>query len=141
MIEKIWVNTDEEFNKCAELRKEVFVKEQGVAEELDFDGSDKYAKSLLYLLDGRPVATGRLIEQDGDIYIGRVAVKKELRGKGLGAQLVNDLAAKAFEEGARRCCVHAQLHAKDFYAKLGFKPIGDVFVEADIEHIGMVKEA
>lgn len=141
MIEKIWVNTDEEFNKCAELRKEVFVKEQGVAEELDFDGSDEYARSLLYLLDGKPVATGRLIEQDGDIYIGRVAVKKELRGKGIGAQLVNDLAVKAFEEGVPRCCVHAQLHAKDFYAKLGFKPIGDVFVEADIEHISMVKEA
>ena len=141
MIEKIWVSTLEEFNKCVQLRREVFVKEQGVAEELELDGSDRYARSLLYLLEGEPVATGRLIQQDDDIYIGRVAVRKDMRGRGIGAQLVNDLAAKAFEEGAPRCCIHAQLQARDFYAGLGFRPVGEVFTEAGIEHISMIKEA
>ncbi len=141
MIEKIWVNTPEEFNKCVQLRTEVFVNEQGVAPELELDGSDEYAMSLLYLIDGKPAATGRIIEQDGDTYIGRVAVRKDLRGKGIGSQLVNDLVAKAFEKGASRCCIHAQLSAKGFYDTMGFIPVGNVFIEAGIKHIGMVKEA
>ncbi len=141
MLKKIWVNNTEDKNKCFAIREAVFVKEQGVPFEADFDGSDDNAQLLLITDNDVPAATGRCMPYEDGYTIGRVAVLKHLRGRGLGGEVVNSLCDYIFEElDVKRCYIHAQLQAKDFYLRLGFKPLGEVFSEAGIEHIAMVKE-
>lgn len=142
MLEKIWIKTEEDKKRCFALRETVFVGEQGVPFELDFDGSDDNAQLLLIVVDGKDAATGRCMLCEDGYTIGRVAVLKQYRGKGIGREVVNSLTDYIFDElGVKKCSIHSQLHAEGFYKSLGFKPVGEVFTEAGIEHIAMVKEA
>jgi predicted GNAT family N-acyltransferase len=88
------------------------------------------------MLDGRPVATGRLVleDSDGRPHIGRVAVLPEHRGGGFGRAVMASLHDLARERGATAVTLAAQLHAIGFYEKLGYEARGEVFLDADIEH-------
>ena len=68
---------DKTINLAFNIREEVFIKEQNVPKDLEIDGSDKYAKNMILTVDNKPIGTGRLIEIDNKIYIGRVAILKE----------------------------------------------------------------
>lgn len=120
------------------IRFEVFVEEQQVpvAEELDaMDAECLHA--LAFNHQGVAVATGRLLP---DGHIGRMAVKLSERKKGVGAAVLQALVEAAQERGFKEVVLGAQLHAKGFYLKQGFVEFGEVFLDANIEHVMMRKE-
>jgi predicted GNAT family N-acyltransferase len=119
-----------------QVRYAVFVQEQGVPMALEQDAKDPLCRHALLLMDGAPVATGRL-EADG--HIGRVAVLSAHRSQGIGRQILRFLENMAREAGLKRVYLGAQLQAMSFYEKLGYLPYGNVFIEAGIAHQHMQK--
>lgn len=119
---------------AAALRQQVFVVEQGVPPELELDEMDAQSLHAVAYQDGVPVATGRLLP---DGHIGRMAVRQDARRAGTGSLVLCALMDEARRRGDRDVVLHAQLSARDFYARHGFEPEGDVFMDAGIEHISM----
>ena len=126
------------------LRSAVFVQEQGVPDDEEWDADDEQAlHAVLTNLAGLPLATGRLItvgEPAGQARIGRMAVIRSMRGAGAGQQVLQALVDSAVGLGIERVVLHAQCAAQAFYAKAGFQPAGDVFDEVGIPHITMVRD-
>ena len=125
---------------AAPLRTEVFVHEQQVPAEMEWDEADHSALHCVAVNRmGMALATGRLLQHaPGVSRIGRMAVKKSMRGSDLGAQVLQALMAAARERGDRSVLLHAQCTAEGFYKRAGFAPQGPVFEEAGIAHIEMV---
>jgi YbgC/YbaW family acyl-CoA thioester hydrolase len=121
------------------LRTAVFVEEQRIPVELEWDADDATAlHAVAYNRLGQPVATGRLLSAGpGLAKIGRMAVHQVLRGTGLGEQVLRTLVREAQARGDRQVQLHAQRSAESFYARLGFQPQGEPFDEAGIPHIAM----
>jgi predicted GNAT family N-acyltransferase len=119
---------------AAALRQQVFVVEQGVPAELELDEMDAQSLHAVACQDGVPVATGRLLP---DGHIGRMAVRQDARGAGTGSLVLCALMDEARRRGDRDVVLHAQLSAREFYARHGFEPEGEVFMDAGIEHIAM----
>ena len=122
-----------------EVRIEVFVDEQRIALELENDADDHSAfHAVAYNGIGQAVATGRLLAgQNGQGRIGRMAVKRVLRGSGQGAVVLAALLAEATRRGDHELALHAQTSAQGFYERRGFKARGDVFDEVGLTHIEM----
>ena len=120
------------------IRQAVFMEEQGFQHE--FDEIDRTAVEALVLEDGRPVATGRTFPEADGWTIGRVAVRRDCRGKGLGAAVVRALEAEAVKRGARRLALHAQVRVRGFYESLGYHAEGSEFLDEFCPHIRMTKE-
>lgn len=119
------------------LRYQVFVIEQKVPEEMEWDEFDEIAWHAIATADNQTVGTGRLI-LDGQIAkIGRMAVQSSRRNQGIGKSILNALIQTAKEKGALECILHAQTHAIAFYANSNFEPHGPIFDEAGIDHIEM----
>lgn len=118
------------------IRTEVFVEEQRIPADLEWDEADATAlHAVAYNRLGAPVATGRLLQADARTgKIGRMAVHKALRGCGVGEQVLRALADAAHARGDQRLTLHAQRTAQAFYARLGFAPLGVPFEEAGIPH-------
>lgn len=123
------------------LRFEVFVQEQKVPLEMEADAADPSAvHAVARNRFGLALATGRLVQQaPGVARIGRMAVRKSLRGGGVGAQVLDALLQAARERGDRQVLLHAQLTAVPFYLRAGFAFNGPEFEEAGIAHIEMSK--
>jgi len=120
------------------VRETVFIEEQQVPRELEWDDADETAIHFIAEdRDGRPVGTARLLP-DGQI--GRMAVLKELRALGVGRRLLDAAVASAADQGLFGVFLHAQLTARDFYARAGFHSVGDEFMEAGIRHIQMERD-
>jgi len=121
------------------IRTEVFVQEQRIPAELEWDEADATAlHAVAYNRLGQAVATGRLLPASAGVAkVGRMAVHQALRGSGFGAQVLRALAAEATRRGDRCIELHAQRSAKDFYARLGFEPQGAPYEEAGIPHVTM----
>jgi predicted GNAT family N-acyltransferase len=125
-----------------ELRREVFVREQHVPEEIELDDHDATADHVVAVDEnGRVVATGRLVLLDGATgKVGRMAVARPVRGQGAGAAVLAELERIAREERRLGAIVlHAQLSAKGFYDRTGYLSEGEVFEEAGIDHVAMRK--
>ena len=125
------------------IRRTVFVVEQGVCEEIEFDPDDsQYTYALAFAADGSAIATGRL-QGDGRMgrmgRIGRMAVLKPWRGRGVGRAILKLLLETATQRGLEVVSLHAQVRAKSFYAGQGFVECGEIFMEAGIEHITMTR--
>jgi predicted GNAT family N-acyltransferase len=117
------------------IRRSVFIEEQSVPEELEWDEIDERCYHVLaFDPDGAPIGTGRLV-LDG--HIGRMAVLKAWRGKSVGSAILKMLLVLAQKEGIALVRLHAQTHAVGFYAKHGFKATGKEFMEAGIPHRAM----
>ena len=117
------------------VRRTVFIKEQKVPEELEWDDADERAYHVLATAaDGRAVGTGRLLL---DCHIGRMAVLKQWRGRGVGSAILALLIDFARKEGCGEVRLHAQTHALEFYSRFGFAPVGARFDEAGIPHQAM----
>ncbi len=127
----------EGFEKAKEIRYRVFVQEQSVPQELEWDSFDKIAHHLILYLNNIPFGTARLFTKENRSYIGRVAVLKEYRGKGYGRIIMKAIMEHAKNIGIKRIYLHSQTYIKDFYKKLGYKEIGDKFIEAGIPHVEM----
>jgi YbgC/YbaW family acyl-CoA thioester hydrolase len=126
---------------AARIRTDVFVDEQRIPKELEWDEADATAlHAVAYNRLGQAVGTGRLLGAEAGVAkIGRMAVHRVLRGCRLGEQLLQALMAVARQRGDREVLLHAQCSAEGFYARLGFKPRGDVFEEAGIPHVEMTR--
>ena len=96
---------------------------------------------VLVFSDSVPVAVGRffIMEDNVTVYLGRIAVLKEHRGKKVGAYLLRELEQEAKKRGAQFSMLGAQLHAKGFYEKLGYQPFGEEFDDCGKMHIHMRK--
>lgn len=129
------VNWNMSRDKLRAVRRAVFIDEQHVPEELEWDDADDRAYHVLASDDeGVPIGTGRL-QIDGRI--GRMAVLREWRRRGVGKAILIALVDLARKEGCSVVRLHAQTHALAFYARQGFVAIGSEFEEAGIPHRAM----
>lgn len=124
----------EEFSQAMDIRIKVFVEEQKVPVEEEKDGYDEIAKHFGVFLNNQLIGTGRLIIQNNKAKLGRIAILKEYRGQGFGANLIKTMLATGTKKGLNEFILGAQLQAIDFYEKLGFKAEGDVFQDGGIPH-------
>jgi predicted GNAT family N-acyltransferase len=123
-----------------DLRREVFVDEQGVALEEDRDGRDDAALHLVAFLDGALAGTCRLLLDGDRVKLGRMVVKRTARGRGIAGLLLAEADARARDLGAATIVLGAQLTATGVYERAGYERYGDVFDDAGIDHVMMRKE-
>jgi len=116
------------------IRKSVFIDEQHVPEELEWDGRDTACTQFLATINSTPVATARLTPEG---QIGRMAVLRNFRGKGFGSRLLTAVIEQAKHAGHKQVFLHAQVSVIEFYQAHGFTAYGDVFIDAGIEHRSM----
>lgn len=141
LIEKII--HDEQLQNAFTIRKKVFVEEQHVPveEELDtFDVLDGACEHVLLTVENSVVGTGRVRLVDGYGKLQRVAILKEYRQHGFGKVIILKLEQLAAQQGATKAKLDAQVHAIGFYEKLGYSVQSDVFLDAGIEHVLMIKD-
>ncbi|HET7765561.1 MAG TPA: GNAT family N-acetyltransferase [Burkholderiales bacterium] len=120
------------------VRETVFVAEQKVPRGLEWDEWDERSDHALALDSrGRPIGTARLLP---DGRIGRMAVIKEWRRRGVGGALLVALLERARSRSMTRSVLHAQTHAAGFYRRFGFSERGEEFLEAGIPHVEMTIE-
>jgi predicted GNAT family N-acyltransferase len=137
MLELSITNWKEAQSLVKPLRYQVFVVEQSVPEEMEWDEFDEIALHAVVTADNQTIGTGRLILDGHIAKIGRMAVQSSRRNQGIGKSILNALIQTAKEKGAQECILHAQTHAIAFYAKADFKSRGPIFDEAGIDHIEM----
>ena len=117
------------------IRYQVFVVEQNVPIELEWDDMDDVClHANASNTQGEVLGTGRLLP---DGHIGRMAVAANARGLGVGGQILQALMQAAQQRGDKRVVLNAQIQAQNFYAKYGFTQFGETFMDADIPHIAM----
>lgn len=114
-----------------QVRREVFIVEQKVPEEEEWDDDDQVCIHVLATRNREPVGTGRLSPAGK---IGRIAVLSEFRGRGIGDRILRMLIEQAYHRGLIEVTLHAQVQAVPFYEKRGFQVQGGVFDEAGIPH-------
>jgi predicted GNAT family N-acyltransferase len=131
----------EDWPEIVDLRTRVFVHEQGVPPEVEQDDQDATAVHALSRdCAGRVVATGRLLlRDDGRASIGRMATDAAARGRGHGAAVLGELQRQAAQRGMVEIELHAQLTARGFYERAGYAVVGEVYEEAGIAHVTMVR--
>jgi predicted GNAT family N-acyltransferase len=119
---------------CIRIRAVVFVIEQGTPLDEEFDEHDRSAYAYLAIHEGEAVGTARLIPLgSGLAKIGRVAVLRRWRGKGVGTALMRHIVATHGREHDR-LVLDSQVGAIPFYERLGFEAGGEVFMDAGIPH-------
>jgi predicted GNAT family N-acyltransferase len=117
------------------VRERVFIDEQRVPQELEWDEWDEASEHAVALdVQGNPIGTARLLP---DGRIGRMAVLKEWRGKGVGGALLEAMLGRARVRSMPSALLHAQTHAAGFYRRFGFSERGEEFLEAGIPHVEM----
>lgn len=123
------------------IRYEVFVEEQGFDADIDIDEHDSSCERILIYVDDAPAACCRYFpDETGTAYIvGRVAVREEYRGIGLGEMLMDAAEEMIRSAGAEKIVVYSQLRVKGFYKKCRYKEVGEVFLEEGVKHIMMEK--
>ena len=128
-------------DEARRIRTEVFMQEQRIPAEMEWDDADAGAiHAVAFNRLGQAVATGRLLQaRPGVARIGRMAVHRMLRGSGVGRQVLQTLLAAAAGRGDREAVLNAQRSAQAFYTGLGFAPRGEAFEEAGIAHIEMAR--
>lgn len=123
---------DKDKEALIQIRRTVFIDEQNVPEELEWDEYDKDAIHILVTdKNNKPLATGRM-KLNG--HIGRMAVIKSERLSGIGTQILHKLLEAAHQHGLHQVYLHSQITAIPFYKKLGFEICSDEFMDAGIAH-------
>jgi predicted GNAT family N-acyltransferase len=145
--------TDAERRDAFSVRRAVFVDEQGVAEDIEYDEHDEPGAAAVHFAaydDGEPIGAARLRPADGGDHasdaaddrtakVERVAVAADRRGSGWGRQVMSAVETHARDDGFERIALHAQTHVRGFYERLGYEAHGEEFEEAGIPHIAMAK--
>lgn len=137
------ITTDSDLERAFHVRKEVFVEEQGVPLEDEFDEFDTLdgrCEHVLVYHDEEAVGTGRLRVVDRSGKLERICILKPYRQYGLGKRIIQTLEEIAAEKGIARVKLHGQTHAENFYKKLGYETASEMFMEDGIPHILMTKE-
>lgn len=131
------VETESGLEDCFAIRREVFVEEQGVSTEEEYDGLDSQCRHYLLTVDGAPMATARMRPLDGKAKVQRVAVLRQGRGRGLGLALMRRMLDDARAEGLTGAVLSSQVYAIPFYERLGFVAHGPEYPDAGIPHRDM----
>ena len=118
------------------IRESVFIAEQSIPAELEWDTDDLHAVHFLALEGDYAVGTARLLA-DGDI--GRVSVLKDWRGLKVGDKLLQTVIAHANAIGLHEQKLSAQVHATAFYEHHGFRIVSEEFLEAGLPHVDMIR--
>ncbi len=118
------------------VRGNVFIIEQGIDWDIEFDGLDQQSVLFTAYIGDTPVGAARLLGNK----VGRVATLWKYRNQGVGTALMKEIEKYASEHNIRTLKLHAQSYIKDFYLHLGYSQCGDKFDEAEIEHIPMEKK-
>ena len=126
----------EQREALATIRRTVFIDEQQVPPELEWDGEDEAAWHFLATVDGVPAGAARLLATG---QIGRMCVLAAYRRRGIGKALLQQVEQTAREFSIKPLFLHAQTYIQAFYAGMGYRPEGEVFMDAGIPHIEMVK--
>jgi predicted GNAT family N-acyltransferase len=132
------ISSRKELEKAYTIRTRVFVREQGVPEEIELDGDDKGAFHFLAFASGKAVGTARVVMHRGTAKIGRMAVLESYRGRGIGTKLLKRAIVMAKKQDAQKIYLHAQVTVIGFYEAMGFRCVGPIFKEAGIPHRKMV---
>ena len=138
-IESFKIEDVDKFESVRKIRETVFIIEQQVAEEEEFDEFEEDSTHYLMRFSGKPIGTARWRTIRDKVKLERFAVLKEYRGKQYGDDLLEKVIADASELN-KPIYLHAQLKAIPFYARRGFVKVGDLFLECDIEHYKMIFE-
>lgn len=143
LIKVIKVVNQTELQDALKIREEVFVKEQGVSPEDEYDQYDKTSTHFIaYDEQGKPCGTARWRQTHSGIKLERFAVRKSYRGTGVGALLLKNMLYDIEEDpniSEQKLYLHAQTTAIGFYKKFGFEPVGEEFLECGIKHYEMMR--
>ena len=138
-VKHINAANQEEMDIAKHIRVEVFVKEQNVPFEEDWD-EEESENYLIYDNNNIPVGTMRYRDLGEKIKLERVAVLKEHRNKGYGEKLVREVIGEIKQQTPKPITLNSQLPAIPLYQRIGFQQYGDLFYEADIPHYTMKLE-
>ncbi len=116
------------------IRKQVFIIEQNIPEEEEWDDQDMISDHFVVYDQDQPIATARLLQNNS---VGRVAVLKAYRGQGIGRMIMLEVIRQAHQQDRKFLQLSSQVHAISFYEKLGFSIQGDAYDECGIPHIKM----
>lgn len=131
------VQDKNDFKKTIAIRKNVFIKEQKVPPDIEIDGLDPEAEHFIAYFNNKPIGCARIRTKDNYAKLERIAIIKEYRGKGYGAELTKFLINYCKQKIFKEICLHSQIYISNFYKKFGFKSKGKHFFEAGIEHVEM----
>ena len=126
--------------KAMMVRCIVFCGEQGVPYTAERDEFETSAVHVLGVLEGEPVAAGRVRYFPDYAKLGRIAVLRPYRKRGIGSEITRFLVSLAQERGYSSYRMNAQVRHEAFYARLGFHSMGERFMEAEIKHVLMVRD-
>jgi predicted GNAT family N-acyltransferase len=132
-------STSSEIDEALELRRRVFVGQQGVTLDADRDGLDASAVHVVAVDEAHVIGTCRLVLDAGLARLGRMAVEDSVRGRGIGAAILAEAERQARAAGAERIRLHAQIAARSLYERGGFVVQGEEFMEEGIPHLTMEK--
>lgn len=136
------VENQQQLQDAFSVRQTVFVEEQRVVAEEEYDEYDEFGSSAKHVVlydNNLPVGAGRMREVDGIGKMERICILASHRGKGAGRIIMGVLETLAAEQNLHKAKLHAQTHAEPFYRKLGYETVSDVFMEANIPHVVMTK--
>ena len=125
---------DELQNDAKLIREQVFIQEQQIAVEDEWDAEDAVSVHFVVYDQNQPIATARLLKNNS---VGRVAVLKSHRGLGIGKLLMHQIIQQAKHQQREFLKLSSQVHAIQFYAGLGFKVEGEQYLDCGIPHIDM----
>ncbi len=127
-----------DYEDCFKIRKEVFIKEQNISYEDEYDGIDDQCEHIVGYVNNTAVATGRIVIKNNKYYLGRIAVLKEYRGKGYATKLIKEMIEYLNKQKINEIYLSAQIYAKRLYQNIGFVEFGEIYLDCNIEHINMV---
>jgi predicted GNAT family N-acyltransferase len=134
------VENDKQLEDAFQVRREVFVKEQGVPIELEIDDKEQDATHFIGYVEDKPIAASRVRFVDDYVKLERICIMKSVRGKHFGKDLVLFMESYAKEKNITKSKLHAQVYAIPFYEKLGYVVTSGEFDDAGIPHVSMKKE-
>ncbi|CAM8402425.1 GNAT family N-acetyltransferase [Candidatus Methylopumilus planktonicus] len=129
-----WID---EYDSLTMIREKVFIQEQKVTPQLEWDGMDEKAIHFLVFNDKAAIGCARAIVIKDHMQLGRMAVLKEYRGQGIGSALIEKAMTTAKLNQLSAIYISAQCHAIDFYKKFGFEVTSDIYLDAEIPHRDM----
>lgn len=134
------VKTKEQLDDAYAVRRAVFVDEQQVPEEEEIDQYENEATHVVLYDNGEPIGAARVRVLDGIGKLERICVLSSSRKKGAGKLIVDKLEEIAMSQGVNKIKLNAQTHAIPFYERLGYETKSDVFMDAGIPHVTMIKQ-
>lgn len=135
-----WAEGEADLQGALEVRMRVFCEEQGVPVEEELDGRDEQAQHLVAVGgDGKVVGTLRLLFSEDAVKVGRVAVERAWRGRAIASRMLELALCEAARRGAREARLASQVEVIELYRQAGFEVSSEVFEEAGIPHVWMVR--